>query len=499
MRFPFGPYTPDLPDFENQGSDRMLNVLPVRGGYEPARAQVRIGTAVSSDLVIGAVSAFDETENAQQYAGTTAGLFQQGAGGASWNDVSKAGGYTATEINRWRFTNFGLQLIGTNSVDPVQAKNLRGVASFDDLAGAPPTAKYIATVRDFVVLAFTNDGQINPYRLHWSGIGNATSWPVPGSDPAIQVQSDVQDLPGDFGHITGIVGGLSGADGVVFQERGMTRMSFDTTGRFFFLFDTIEGGRGTTAPNSIVQVAGIVYYLGEDGFYSFNGIQSHGIGAGKIDRTFFDDVRLSELDQITATADPLKKIVYWTYPSRFEGKKTLAYSWDVDQWTEIDGWNVVQMTQALTVGVSLDDDTGGDDDLLDSDAPSLDSEIWAGGNQIVGGFDAEGFFVSFEGIPLTATVRTTEQAISMDRRFFLRELWPDVEGAARVKMRVIHRSLLTEEPRIGAYTDKNDVGFCPQRVNDRYMRSEAVIEPDPSQAWRFVRSVEAVGEAVGRR
>lgn len=499
MRFPFGPFMPDMPEFENQGAAVMRNVLSVRGGYEPALSTVRIGNPVSADPIIGAVSAFDQAETAQQYAGSTRGLFQQSAAAAVWTDVSKAGGYATALTERWRFTNFGLQLIGVNFTDNVQFKSLRSPGNFDDLPGNPPRARYIATVRDFVALAYINDGTIFPYRIRWSAIGNSTNWPVPGSDAAISVQSDQQDLPGDFGHITGIVGGLSGADAVVFQERGLTRMSFDTTGRFFFLFDTIEGGRGTPAPNSIVQVAGVVFYLGEDGFYQFNGVQSVPIGAGKVDRTFFEDVQQTELGQITATADPKKKIVYWTYPSRFEGKKTLAYSWDTSEWTVIDGYDVVQLTQAITVGATLDDDLGGDDDLLDSDAPSLDSAIFTGGNQIIGGFDPDGYFVSFDGPPLVATVQTTEQAVAMDRRFFLRELWPDIEGPAKIKMRTIHRNQLTQDVTFGAFADKNDVGFCPQRVNDRYMRLEAVIEPDGLQPWQFAKSVEAIGEAAGRR
>jgi len=499
MRSRFGPYTPDLPDFEAGGAEVMRNVLPTQGGYRPALSPVRIGQPITPDPIIGAVAAFDEFGSANQFAGSTQGLFQQASGGVSWNDVSRPGGYSTAIGERWRFTNFGLQLIGTNFTDVLQTKDLRGVANFADLGGNPPRARYIATVKTFVVAAFIDDGQVQPFRVRWSASDSAATWPTPGTDAASQVQSGQQDLPGDFGHITGLVGSLSAADGVVFQERGLTRMSFDTTGRFFFLFDTIEGGRGTIAPGSIVQVAGVVFYLGEDGFYQFNGVQSRPIGAGRVDQTFFDDIATDNITGITATADPRKKVVYWAYPSRTVGIRTLVYSWDVDEWSDIDGYPVVEMTQALTPAVTLDDDLGGADDILDSDAPSLDSPIYQGGAQIIGGFDSVGYFLSFEGDPLTGTVQTGENAISMEQRTFLRELWPDIEGAAQIKMRTLHRNQLTDNVVMGGFADKNAVGFCPQRVNDRYMRFEAEINPVANQAWRFAKSVEAIGEAAGRR
>ena len=499
MRARFGPYTPDMPDFEAGGAEIIRNVLPTRGGYRPALAPVRIGQPISPDPIIGAVAAFDEFGAAKQFAGSTQALFQQTSGGVSWNDVSRPGGYATAVGERWKFTNFGLQLLGTNFTDGIQVKDLRAAGNFADLGGNPPKARYIATIKNFVVLAFLNDGQNQPYRVQWSGVDSAATWPVPGTNAAAQVQSDRQDLPGDFGHITGLVGSLSAADGVIFQERGLTRMSFDTTGRFFFLFDTIEGGRGTIAPGSIVQVAGVVYYLGEDGFYQFNGVQSRPIGTGRVDQTFFDDIATENYVNVVATADPQKKVVYWSYPSRTVGFRTFVYSWDVDEWSDIDGYPVVEMTQALTPSVTLDDDLGGDDDILDSNAPSLDSPIYQGGSQIVGGFDSVGYFLSFEGAPLQGTVQTSENAIDMDRRTFLRELWPDVEGAASIRMRTLHRNQLTDSVINGGFADKNDVGFCPQRVNDRYMRFEAEITPDPSQAWRFAKTVEAIGEQAGRR
>ncbi|WP_230682109.1 hypothetical protein, partial [Streptococcus pneumoniae] len=70
-------------------------------------------------------------------------------------------------------------------------------------------------IREFGVLAKTST-QNN--RVRWSAIGSITDWVSSAT-----TLSDYQDLP-DGGSIMGFVGGEYG---IVFQERGITRMSFE--------------------------------------------------------------------------------------------------------------------------------------------------------------------------------------------------------------------------------------------------------------------------------
>jgi hypothetical protein len=129
------------------------------------------------------------------------------------------------------------------------------------------------------VVGNTTDGTFGPQpqRVWWPAIDDPTNWPTPGTSAAAAVQSDYQDLVGDAGWVQGIVGNLGTADGAVFQERAVIRMQY-VGPPAIFAFSTAEGVRGTPAPGSLVQVGNLVYYLGEDGFYVFDGSQSMPIG-----------------------------------------------------------------------------------------------------------------------------------------------------------------------------------------------------------------------------
>ena len=105
-----------------------------------------------------------------------------------------------------------------------------------------------------------------PNRVWWSGINNATSWPTIGSAAAAQAQSDRQDFP-TGGWVQGITGAVGGADGVIFQDNAITRVTY-TGPPTIFAFQEVDRSRGCIAPNSIVNVGDYVFYLSEDGFYS---------------------------------------------------------------------------------------------------------------------------------------------------------------------------------------------------------------------------------------
>ena len=124
------------------------------------------------------------------------------------------------------------------------------------------------------------------------------AWPTPGTNAAIQVQSDYQDLEqSDLGQITGLIGGhLSSADGAAFMERGIYRINYVGSSGGIFSFQVAEGAAGTQSPLSIVlhRAMGntaVAFYLGSDGWYAFDGMSAVAIGVNKIDRTFFERTR----------------------------------------------------------------------------------------------------------------------------------------------------------------------------------------------------------------
>ena len=248
--------------------------------------------------------------------------------------------YTGTY--RWQFLQFGNYALAANGANKVQYYDINASSYFGDLATTVPVAKYITAVRDFVVCANIGAGT-NPSRVQWSDINDPTDWTAGAAS-----QSDVQDLP-DGGDITGITGGEFG---IVFLEKAIVRMSYIGS-PLFFQFDTISRNVGCIEGGSIAQYGGVTYFLSDDGFYSCNGQQITGIGAEKVDRYFFNNANIGDIDSISAAVDPERNLVIWDYTTVSGPRGLLIYNFETQKWCEADT-DVDYLSTLATSGVSLD-------------------------------------------------------------------------------------------------------------------------------------------------
>jgi len=251
-----------------------------------------------------------------------------------------ASAYTGTY--RWQFLQFGSYALATNGSNKVQYYDINASSYFGDLSTSAPVAKYITAVRDFVVCANISAGTY-PSRVQWSDINDPTDWTAGGAS-----QSDYQELP-DGGDITGITGGEFG---IVFLEKAIVRMSYIGS-PLFFQFDTISRNVGCIEGGSIAQYSGITYFLSDDGFYSCNGQQITGIGAEKVDRYFFNNANIGDIDTISAAVDPERNLIIWDYTTTSGPRGLLIYNFETQKWCEADT-DVDYLSTLATTGVSLD-------------------------------------------------------------------------------------------------------------------------------------------------
>lgn len=248
--------------------------------------------------------------------------------------------YTSTY--RWQFIQFGNYAIATNGSEKVQYYDVNASSYFGDLAAAAPIAKFVTVVRDFVVCANIGAGT-NPARVNWSDINDPTDW-TSGSAS----QSDFQELP-DGGDITGIVGGEFG---LVFLEKAIVRMTYIGS-PLFFQFDTISRNIGCIEGGSIAQYSGVTYFLADDGFYSCNGQQVTPIGAEKVDRFFFNNANIADIDSISSSIDPERNLVIWNYTNTSGDRELLIYNFQTQKWSSADT-DVDYLGTLATTGTSLE-------------------------------------------------------------------------------------------------------------------------------------------------
>jgi hypothetical protein len=320
QRIEFTEWTPDQPSVVRNLS-KAEGVYATAVGYSPFPTAVDYSQSASESLNNVFAGRFYNTNTI--FSGGTTKLFKLDSADYSMVDVSKTGGYSGVE--KWNFVQFGNTILAANNIDKLQAFTLGSGTQFADAGAAAPVSKYVTIVRDFVVCANLNSGT-DSSTVIWSDINDYTDWVAGGAS-----QSDSQILP-DGGNITGLSGGEFG---LIFLQRAIVRMSYIGS-PYFFQFDTISRNLGCLEGNSIVQHGGITYFLAENGFYSCDGHNIEAIGNEKIDRYFFKDADPSALNTISATVDPIRKIVIWNFKNVFAQRELIIYNWQTKKWTTCD-------------------------------------------------------------------------------------------------------------------------------------------------------------------
>jgi hypothetical protein len=338
QKIQFKDWLPDQPSILDAVSEAN-NVVPLAVGYGPFSSAVDYSASASENL--NNVFAAKVNNDVSTFAGGNTKLFKLDTANLSFEDVTRAAGaYTGTD--RWQFMQFGTVVLAANNSQKIQAFDVSSSTDFADVAAAAPVAKYITAVRDFVVAANIGAGTY-PSRVQWSDINDETDWTSGATS-----QSDYQDLP-DGGNITGITGGEFG---LILLEKAVVRMSYAGS-PLFFQFDTISRNVGCIEGGSVAQYSGTTYFLSDDGFYACNGQSLVGIGSEKVDRYFFKNANIGDIDSISAAVDPERNLVMWNYTNVSGGRSLLIYNFEIQKWSEADT-DVTYLSTLATTGTSLD-------------------------------------------------------------------------------------------------------------------------------------------------
>ena len=471
-RVQFQEWLPDQPAIAGQLLEAK-NVYPVSIGYAPFNSAEDYSNSASEDLNSIFVGKFGD--EVQLFAGSETKLFQFNSTNLNLTDVSKAGGYSS--LHYWKFTQFGKVVLATNNSTPIQAWTMGTSSAFADLSASAPTAKYVTVVRDFVVAAHL--GTTEPSKVIWSDINDETNF-VSGSTS----QSDYQILA-DGGNITGITGGEFG---LIFLEKSIVRMTYAGS-PLFFQFDTISRGLGCFAGNSIAQYGATSFFLADDGFYMCDGNTVTGIGVEKIDRYFFNDADLTELETMSAAIDPIKKLVVWNYANVDGGRSILVYNFKLNKWSRVETDTTV-VGNAATSGTTLEG-LSAIYPNLDTIPASLDDRLWVGGKFLFAGARDDKIVVftgsTFNSEIITADIETGyNSVVSLVR--------PQIDnGTADIS--VASRRELDDNIQFGSTVSTTQEGRANFRSAGRYHR----FKVQPTGNWTNAISIDVDIKQQGNR
>jgi hypothetical protein len=393
----FGPWEPDISGVDVQALNIAKNVWASKVGYIPIPILSAVSSSVLPSKCVGIAFARTAAGGWLIFAGTATKLykFQSNA----WLDVTRVSGgnYTVAVDDYWSFTQFGSKLLATNIADNLQVIDVdTGATNFSDCAGTPPRARYVTVVGDFAVLASLSSGD---RRVRNSAINDSTGWTV-GTNLC-----DEQEFA-DGGRVTGLAGGEYGR---VVQEKSIRRMIFQPGSDQAFRFERVENEHGAAAGYSLASTANTIYFLANDGFYSFNDNGLNPIGAQRVNTWFRANCDSSRYFAVVAFTDPFAPRIGWAFynsagSTNFD--RVIFYDWQLDRWTYAE-LTAQYWSSLVTAGVTLEDlDVYGDIDGGGIPYP-FDSRVWEGGAPVIGAVDSSGRMSFLEGsTPLTAILST---------------------------------------------------------------------------------------------
>ena len=488
MQVPFAEWLPDLPDHANPGSTQAKNVYPAVNSYRPWRDIVNASANGLDARCQGAGAFKSDSGVVSVFAGDNTKLYKFVSN--AFVDASGSTTFTCPVDSYWDFIKFGEAVIAFNGTDTTQAWDLDSSTDFANLAGSPPIFRHAAVIGNFIV---TGNQPTEQNKVAWASVNSSTAW-VPGVN-----QSDTETLP-EGGAITGMTGGQYG---LIFQENRITRMDY-RGGNVIFSFRRIEDNRGAVQGKSVVKVGNLVYFLSEDGFYVTDGNTSTPIGNGKVDRFFFNDLKIALRERVRASVDHENKLVCWSYPSATgtnsgtQNDKVIIYHYESNRWSliEIDHEIIFDYISPGYTLEELDDYPSSSANNIDAINISLDSAFWSGGLRSFGVFGTTHFLGAFQGNTLKAEIGTGETEIFPMNRSLVTHVRPIVDtdsatGSLTFRNRVADTNFTTVENTM------HSTGTIPFHKSARYFKFN--LQVPASTTWNDAQGIDIEAIKEGYR
>lgn len=410
-RFLFGEWLPDQPAQLGEGLTKADGVVAIAGGYAPMPGFAPMKNGTLAARCIGA-GGYRHADAPYLFAATASNIYSYSSSGYA----SVASGLAGTRDLGVRFCPYGALMLATNGTDPIKAFDPASPGAMTNLGGSPPTARYLAVVRGFVVAGHAGGSAL---RIAWSDNGNPASWTPGGASEAGQY-----DMAGG-GDVTGIVGGEYG---LVFQEDRILRMTY-TADDIVWQFDEVMTDAGCAAPKSLASWGKSSFFWSNRGFMTCDGVTVQPIGDEKVDRTFRSLIDRGYYGAMSAVVDPTRALYIVAVPSADPTTTVFVYNYAQGRWTTAT-LTSEYLFPALSLALSLEDI----DALygsIDADGLALDGAALRGGVPTIMLFDGAHRLGALSGPNVAATIADAKRELTPGMRSRIRGVRPvaDAQGA----------------------------------------------------------------------
>jgi len=487
---PFNEWTPDLPSRKN-GAMEAKGVVSIAGHYAPFKSMSDYSgsAAATAGVCLGLKGVYDGSGDGQIFCGDATKLYKLVSRAAT--DISKVGGYSVSTGDWWQFEQFGSYVVAVARSTAPQVYQIGVSSVFANLGGSPPQATSVARINDFLMMG-------KDFTVHWSAFNNITDW-----TPSATTQAGNQLLDQAQGKIQCIVPGEYAA---IFQERAIRRAIYVGPPVIWdFGQDAVETKRGAIGPNAFAKFGGSIFFVADDGFYVFDGNSSTGIGSGKVDDYFQRRLNYGYRHRVQVGIDTINKFVVFGFPagSSTTISELLIYSLTDGRWThdEVSMEVLTDMpVEALTVDNFQIYEPADDLDVSTLDAINIDSNVFDEKRRLLAGVASTTHRIgTFTGANRQAIVETGEFEPMAGKRALVTELWPvgDFEASNISASIGYRRALPGASVAYTQATAMNRAGFCPQRMDARFLRARVQVAAGAS--WTRLEGVHHTSAITGGR
>lgn len=323
---PLAGFAPDLDPTTLGVITECANLVPTLKGMAGAQSPLDAGAdALSADCRGAAVLSLLNNSR-RVFSGTQAGLYE--LIGTSFMDRSRAGGYTGSTENRWRFAQFGNVSLACNQTEPIQSST---AGAFADIAQAPH-ARMIETASGFVLAFGLNDAYVGgdrPDAWACSHIYDYTTWtPAPSNQAAYGY---LLDTPGEIRAAKRL-----GKDVAVYKERS-TYLGRYVGPPVVWAFDLIAANAGAICQEAVIDTGTAHLFIGRDDFWMFDGTVPKPIGA-PVKQWFYAHSDSTYRQNIRSYFDQYQNIAWWFYPANGTGGKlshAIVYNLNNGRWGHV--------------------------------------------------------------------------------------------------------------------------------------------------------------------
>lgn len=442
-RYLAGEYLPDQADYLTEGLLVADNVFWSPTGYRPIPSPAAIANGDLGATPLGA-TAYRVNGVVHLLAGTASKIRRLNASG--WADIGT--GYSASASVGWRFAEASGYMLCTNGADAIQRYDPAGSAgagSIAALGGSPPLARYIAVVRDRVLLGYAAS---NERKIAWSDSGDITDW-----TPAVGGPGTYTFAAG--GAITAVGGGEFG---LVFQENRITRLNPAYDGSTW-QYDVLTENVGCIAPWSYYQYGRLHFFLSARGWMMTDGASEPvPIGDEKIDRFYRTLEDRTYYPQMSAVVDPRRAMLFVAVPNASSPTRLLIYHIGGQKWTTgtLSG-GAVKLFSGLSQSVTLEQ-LDATYPSIDAMTTSLDDRIFQGGYPEVFVFNSGDELQSLTGTNLAATLTDATREPLEGRLSWINKVRPLIDTATGVTVTIAGQESFGDTASSASYTTQDESG-----------------------------------------